>query len=112
MSDEILVMPRSLAIRVLHAAQIAQPESIRGVIGAHNGEPTSLHVDSERAGEGETVWATLWSHPLAAAIPQADELVPGRLSLVISLNTKGVLEMRAWRLDQGAPREAVLKIRD
>ena len=112
MSDEVLVMPRSLAIRVLHAAQIAQPESIRGVIGARNGEPASLHVDREQAGEGETLWATLWSHPLAAAVPQLEELSPGRLSLVISLNTKGVLEMRAWRLHQGAAHEAVLTIRD
>ena len=45
-------------------------------------------------------------------MPQANELREGRLSLVVSLNTKGVLEMRAWRLVAGAPQEQVLKIRD
>lgn len=112
MSDEILVMPRSLAIRVLHAAQVAQPESIRGVIGARSGEPATLYVGRDAPGAQETLWAELWSHPQAAAVPQASELSPGRLTLVISLNTKGVLEMRAWRLQEGAAREAVLKIRD
>lgn len=112
MSDEVLVMPRSLAIRVLHAAQVAQPEAIRGVIGARGGEPASFHANREEPGEGESLWATLWSHPQAAAVPQASELRPNRLSLVISLNTKGVLEMRAWQLCEGAVREAVLKIRD
>ena len=30
MSNQTLVMPRRLAIRILHEAQIAQPESITG----------------------------------------------------------------------------------
>lgn len=110
--SEILVMPRSLAIRVLHAAQIAQPDPIHGVIGARAGEPASLHVDRSEPAAGETLWARLWSYPQAEAVPQASELIADQLSLVISLNTKGVLEMRAWRLRDGAACESVLKIRD
>lgn len=112
MSEQVLVMPRRLAIRILHAAQIAQPESIRGVVGARAGEPVSFHPDGETLRSGEQPWARLWSHPQAEAVPAADELVGGDLSLVVSLNIKGVLEMRAWRLDGGQVREQTLKIRD
>ena len=107
-----LVMPRSLAIRILHLAQIAQPAAIRGVVGARDGEPASFHLDRETPVAGESLWAELWSHPLAPAVPEAAELHDGRLSLVVSLNTKGVLEMRAWRLMASAAQEQVLTIRD
>jgi len=111
MSD-VLVMPRNLAIRILHAAQLAQPESIRGVVGARDGEPASFYKDRDSVAANEVLWANLWSHPQSEAVPQASELREGQLSLVISLNTKGVLEMRAWRLAGGAVQEQVLRIRD
>lgn len=110
--NEILVMPRPLAIRILHAAQIAAPEAIRGVVGARGGEPRAFHPGRDAVAGDETLWARLWSHPQAAAVPTASELRDGELSLVVSLNTKGVLEMRAWRLIGGAAQEQVLKIRD
>lgn len=110
--SEVLVMPRGLAIRILHEAQIAQPGSIRGVVAARGGEPAAFYRDRETVREGESLWAKLWSHPQAAAVPQAEELSEGLLSLVVSLNTKGVLEMRAWRRVDGQVRESVLKIRD
>lgn len=109
---EVLVMPRGLAIRILHEAQIAQPASIRGVVGARDGEPCRFHLGRDTVGSGESLWANLWSHPEAPAVPSASELRDGQLSLVVSLNIKGVLEMRAWRLQAGAPHEEVLKIRD
>ncbi len=107
-----LVMPRSLAITILHAAQIAQPQSIRGVVVARGGEPRAFHLDSDRVGSSDAIWADLWSQPQAAAVPLATELREGGISLLVSLNTKGVLEMRAWQLRDGRPRERVLKIRD
>lgn len=109
--EEVLVMPRSLAIRILHEAQIAQPESIRGQVWAREAQPAGF-VLGETLPEGRAHWAGLWSQPLAPAVPTAQELREGELSLVVSLNTKGVLEMRAWRLRQGVPQEQVLKIRD
>jgi hypothetical protein len=109
---DVLVMPRGLAIRILHEAQIAQPDSIRGVVGARGGEPAVFRKGRDAVAADETLWANLWSHPQAEAVPQADELREGLLSLVVSLNTKGVLEMRAWRLAGGAVQEQVLKIRD
>jgi len=107
-----LVMPRSLAITILHAAQIAQPQSIRGVVGARAGEPHSFLLNGELSTAADSVWADLWSRPQAAAVPLATELREGGISLLVSLNTKGVLEMRAWQLRDGQPQERVLKIRD
>jgi hypothetical protein len=110
-----LVMPRRLAIQILHEAQIAQPESIVGVVGARGDEPCSflkaVQADFIEA-RGETLWAHLWSNPTAPAVPTAHQLAGGGLFLVVSLNTKGVLEMRAWELRGGAPFERVLKVRD
>ncbi len=112
MSSSSLIIPRRLAIQILHEAQIAQPASIRGVVCARADEPSAFRQGEAQARDGETLWAVLWSHPLAPAVPTADQLSADQLSLVVSLNTKGVLEMRAWRLHDGAPQEQVLKIRE
>ena len=109
MSDQPLVMPRRLAIQILHEAQIAQPDAIHGWVRGTT-QPQSYHAGTPPA--GAELWARLWSNPLSPAVPQAAQLGDGGLHLVISLNTKGVLEMRAWALADGAPREHVLKIRD
>lgn len=109
---DVLVMPRHLAIRILHEAQIAQPEAIRGVVAARAGEPAAFLNNRDAVVDGDVLWANLWSHPEAEAVPAAGELREGLLSLVVSLNTKGVLEMRAWRLVGGGVQEQVLKIRD
>lgn len=106
------VMPRRLTMQILHAAQVAQPASIRGVVTAKGGQPVALHLDQEVAPEGETLWAGLWSNPQAPAVPAAAELVVDRMTLVVSLNTKGVLEMRGWRLRDGEAVEVALSIHD
>ncbi|HVT35607.1 MAG TPA: hypothetical protein VHE37_08485 [Nevskiaceae bacterium] len=100
------IIDRRLAIEVLHQAQVALPQPIRGWIAA------SGKFIAGEAPAAVAPWARLWSHPQAPAVPAAGELAPGVLNLVISLNTKGVLEMRAWRLVDGAPAEVVLKIRE
>ena len=112
-ADFDLVMPRRLAIQILHEAQIAQPGAITGVVGARGGEPSSFvqAPDVDLATRGEVPWARLWSNPTAPAVPTAEQLGPG-LYLVVSLDIKGVLEMRAWELRAGAPFERVLKVQD
>jgi [CysO sulfur-carrier protein]-S-L-cysteine hydrolase len=114
MNEGPLIVPRTLAIQILHEAQIAQPEAICGLVGARQGEPKSFvrGNDADVIARGETVWARLWSNPTAPAVPDAKELAGGGLFLVVSLNTKGVLEMRAWQLREGAPYERILKIRE
>ena len=111
MSEPILVISRRLAIQILHEAQIAQPQSITGMVTAHSGEPVAFHLDNSIPA-GQTLWARCWSNPLAPAVPTAEELAAGGLHLVISLNTKGVLEMRAWELRAGQPYEHEIKIKD
>jgi hypothetical protein len=112
MPESSLIIPRRLAIQILHEAQIAQPASIRGVVCARADEPSAFRQNEAQAHTGESLWAVLWSHPTSAAVPTVDQLSAEQLSLVVSLNTKGVLEMRAWRLRDGAPQEQVLKIRE
>lgn len=107
MSKQALTMPRRLAIRILHEAQIAQPDSITGWVRG-GAQPQSYHAGEPPA--GAQLWARLWSNPLAPAVPEASQLSAGGLHLVISLNTKGVLEMRAWELQAGAPLERVLMV--
>lgn len=111
MAEPILVIARRLAIEMLHQAQIAQPESIRGIVTARADQPVSLHL-GDQVPSGQTLWARCWSNPLAPAVPTAQELAAGGLHLVISLNTKGVLELRAWELQDGQPHEREIKIKD
>ena len=78
-------------------------------------EPSSFSrtaTDASLAARGERLWARLWSNPVSEAVPSAEQLRSQDLYLLVSLNTKGVLEMRAWQLRDGAPHERVLKIRD
>jgi len=104
-----LTLPRTLAIQLLHEAQIAQPEPIHGWVLSRNGQP-SRWCAGQTTPQSETVWARLWSHPTAPAVPSAAELRPGELSLLISLNTKGVLELRAWELSEGQVRERAIGV--
>lgn len=109
MSEAVLWMPRRLAIEILHQAQIAQPESVRGWVSARDGVPVRYHAGGPADAD---CWAQLWSEPTAPAVPKAEQLSGGGLHLLISLNIKGVLEMRAWELRAGQPVERVLEVRD
>jgi hypothetical protein len=107
-TEPALTIPRRLAITILHEAQIAQPQSIRGWVQEQGGEPARYHHGEPAA----DCWARLWSIPLAPAVPVAGDLSAGGLHLLVSLNTKGVLEMRAWELRAGQPVERVIKVKD
>lgn len=112
----ILTLPRRLAIQILHEAQIAQPEAIHGWVYADaQGLPvryrSALEAMNLQRSE-EALWARLWSNPDSPAVPSVSELREGLINLVISLDTKGVLEMRAWILDADQPLEQVLQVCD
>ncbi|MGH8459991.1 MAG: hypothetical protein ACRESS_00145 [Stenotrophobium sp.] len=109
--EQPLLMPRRLAIQILHEAQIAQPQAIRGVVIACDNQPAAFQLGEANVPR-QDLWARCWSHPQAPAVPVADELAAGGLHLLISLNTKGVLEMRAWELHAGQPHERILKVKD
>jgi len=124
---ESLRLPRTIVNQLLHLAQRAPEEEICGLIsGDRSGfkhcypvknvapDKTRLfHLDPRgqidamrRMREaGEQLMAIFHSHPHAPALPSAVDIreseYPDVLYLIISLGTKGVLEMRAFRLRDG-----------
>lgn len=110
MTASSIVLTRRLAIQLLHEAQVAAPAAIEGIVVAVDGEP-ARYLPAARA-EGELAWARVYSNPNAPAVPTLAELGAQGLTLMISLDTKGVLEMRAWVQQNGAPLERAVSIRD
>ncbi|MES2682625.1 MAG: hypothetical protein V4650_03830 [Pseudomonadota bacterium] len=110
MTASPLVISRRLAIQLLHEAQVAAPAAIDGIVTALGSEP-GRYLPAAQA-LGQAVWARVFSNPSAAAVPAATELFEGVLTLMISLNTKGVLELRAWVQQGGAALERPVSITD
>jgi proteasome lid subunit RPN8/RPN11 len=124
MSNQEIRLPRHLVNQLLHYAQSSPDAEVCGLVGAKNGLPTTCYpvknmasqpdcrfaLDPEeqisavrRMGErGEKLFAVFHSHPATPAEPSAADLeqasYPEALYLIISLNTKGVLELRGFRI--------------
>lgn len=122
-------LPSAMVNQLLHCAQCSPELEVCGLIGGRAGTPTTwypvanvadhpdrrFHLDPKgqidalrRMREtGEDLFAILHSHPTSPAEPSQVDLAeigyPAACYLIISLNTKGVLEMRGFRL--GANRE-------
>lgn len=101
--DGALILPRRLAIALLAEAQRAGDAPVHGVIGARNGVATAVRPNAGAGAEGESVWARYRS---GAAEPDA---APGR-QLLISIDTKGVLQLRCWERDDQDVVERELRI--
>ncbi|NJA05766.1 M67 family metallopeptidase [Methylococcaceae bacterium WWC4] len=128
-------LPRKLTNQLLHLAQQSPEAEVCGLIGADaGGKPISCYPianDAETPGtrflldsrqqiaamkqmrdKGETLFAIYHSHPSAPAVPSPADIeqsgYPTALQLIVSLNTKGVLELRAFQIHNGVSREAVL----
>jgi proteasome lid subunit RPN8/RPN11 len=119
-------LSRALVNQMLHHAQSSPQLEVCGLVGAMDGKPTScypvantaatpqLRFQLDPAGQidamrqirerGEELFAIFHSHPTAPAEPSPVDLAEAAyldaLYLVISLNTKGVLEMRGFRIRQ------------
>ena len=112
---DTLQLPRAQVNHLLHLAQIAPDGRLTGLIGAKDGQARSFHATdvnntngSAREAalkalqtRGETLLALLSSHPDSPAEPSdleiADPEFPDIPRFIISLNTKGVLELRGFR---------------
>ena len=94
--SEALILPRRLAIALLAEAQKSGDAPVRGVIGARDGVPVSVRPGAGGAASGESVWAHYRS---GAGGPEAR----GGRQLLISIDTKGVLQLRCW--DDAVERE-------
>lgn len=129
-----LIIPRKLTQQILHLAQISPDREVCGLIGGHDNiacscypvdniseQPDSrFELDPEQQiaamktlrDKGEQLLAIYHSHPSAAAEPSARDRqlasYPEAVYLIISLNTKGVLEMRGFHIEDGQAREIQL----
>ncbi|MFM8333812.1 MAG: Mov34/MPN/PAD-1 family protein [Candidatus Methylumidiphilus sp.] len=124
MPTPAIELPRALVNQILHHVQATPQQEACGLIGGKVGQPRSCHpvaniaatpdirfrldpkgqIDALRQirESGEELFAIFHSHPAAPAEPSAHDLAeaayPDALYLIISLNTKGVLEMRGFRI--------------
>ncbi len=133
---EEIILPRRLVNRILHQAQSSSELEICGLIASTDGQPTDCIVIDNVSNkpdrlfcmdpqaqinamrkfreQGKELFAIYHSHPHSPAIPSATDLAeagyPQALYLIISLNTKGVLEIRGYRLRDEHAIEVLLEI--
>ncbi|MDH5483961.1 MAG: M67 family metallopeptidase [Gammaproteobacteria bacterium] len=129
-------LSRTLVNQLLTQAQHDADNETCGLVAAKNNIPTRIYPVSNIAGDkkhlfemdpggqiqamkamreaGEELFAIYHSHPDAPASPSATDLQQASyrdaLYLIISLNTKGVLDMRAYKIheDDFEPVELVI----
>ncbi len=136
MNQEHIQIPRKITNQLLHLAQISPELEICGLIGSKNGLPCSCYpvrntaehpqqrfqldagqqisAMTEMRERGEQLFAIYHSHPSAPATPSSTDLeleaYPEALYLIISLNTKGILEMRGFKIAHQLAREISLSL--
>lgn len=134
--NERIHLPRLLINQLLHHAQQSPAAEVCGLVGARAGmavrcypvanvapDPRRLfamdpaqQIAALRAlrDRGEELFAIYHSHPSTPPLPSATDLAqaayPEALYLIISLQTRGVLEMRGFRLKSGTVAEVALEI--
>ncbi len=133
---ESLILPRQLVNQILHQAQVSPDMEVCGLITAKNGRPQRCipvpnvsdqperlfamdpksQIDALRnmREHNEELFGIYHSHPHSPAEPSDTDLeqagYPDALYVIVSLNTKGVLEMRGFRLRDGKTEPVELEI--
>jgi proteasome lid subunit RPN8/RPN11 len=118
-------LPRKLASQLLHYAQQAPDTEVCGLVSSKNNAPENCYPIDNVAPEPQThflfdekqhiaaikkmrendeqLFAIYHSHPTAPACPSMLDLEMANyedaLYFIISLNTKGILELRAFRIE-------------
>jgi len=137
MNKQDILIPRKLTNQLLHLAQISPNTEVCGLIGADAaGIPVSCYPVTNIAAtpdkrfsldagqqiaamkqireKGERLFAIYHSHPTAPAEPSSTDIeeanYPQALHLIISLNTKGVLEMRGFKIVENTVEEYPLRL--
>lgn len=134
MKPEEIQIPRKITNQLLHYSQLSPEAEICGLIGSRKGHPVSCYpvnnvsdqprqrflLDGHQQIEAmanmrdrnEELFAIYHSHPNSPATPSAIDLemaaYPEALYLIISLNTKGVLELRGFRISEESLQEVIL----
>ncbi len=133
-----LRIPRKITNQLLHLAQLSPDLEICGFVSSKNGLPSRCHPVRNSAEKpqhrflfdpaqqigaikamreaGEELFAIYHSHPASPATPSIPDLelaaYPEAYYLIISLNTKGVLEMRAFTIKQKVANEIAIIMSD
>lgn len=120
----VIELPRPLVNQLLRQAQLGDANEVCGLIsqcadGSHRLYPVAntselpeTHFSMDASGQiaamrqlreqGEALFAIYHSHPNADASPSAEDLqhdeYPEAIRLIISMTTKGVLELRGYRI--------------
>lgn len=135
MTKQTVRIPRTLANQLLHQAQLSPQQEVCGLIGKRDdyvecypienvaSEPGKLFALNAQeqiaafkaiADKNQQLYAIYHSHPYSPPIPSRIDIVEAHyhdaLYLIISLNTKGVLEMRGFYLNQDQTEEVDLII--
>ena len=130
-------IPRTLVNRILTLAQGSPDEEVCGLVSARDQDMRCIpvanvasdrqrrftmdpaqQIDAMRAmrERGETLFAIYHSHPAGPAEPSSTDIeqagYPDVLHLIVSLNTKGVLELRGYRFKQDTAEPVHLEILD
>ncbi len=134
MTQEQIHIPRKITNQLLHLAQISPELEVCGLVGSKNGLPSSCYPVKNTAkhpqrrfqldagqqisamakmrDQGEQLFAIYHSHPSSPATPSSADLeqasYPEALYLIISLNTKGILEMRGFKIAHQSAQEIAL----
>lgn len=126
MSDKIkeIAIPRKIVQNLLHHAQQTPEQEVCGLISSQNNIPqrsypikntatnpeSFFNLDARQQiqtmanmrDNNEQLFAIYHSHPSAPAIPSNADVeqasYPDALYIIISLNTKGVLELRGYKI--------------
>lgn len=139
MITEKIEIPRPLVIKLLHHAQSSPTQEICGLIGSRKNIPTSCYpvpnasstpqcrfqmdakaqIGAMKAMQqnNEELFAIYHSHPTSEPMPSETDVqqasYPDALYIIISLNIKGVLEMRGFRLPANDPiKEVTLLLKE
>lgn len=135
MTRETVQIPRTLVNQLLHQAQLSPSQEVCGLVGQRDAQSEcypienvatdasvlfALNASEQLAAfksmkqKGQTLFAIYHSHPSSPPVPSEIDIEEANYSealyLIISLNTKGVLEMRGFYLSDGNPQEVELII--
>jgi proteasome lid subunit RPN8/RPN11 len=131
-----ITLPRPIVNQILHLAQSEPDREVCGLVSARDNQPLRCipianvadepgklftmdpkqQIDAMRQmrEQGETLFAIYHSHPTSPAEPSATDLeqagYPDVLHLIVSLNTKGVLELRGYLFENGRAEAVHLEI--
>jgi len=129
-------LPRQIVNQILSHVQTDEAREVCGLIAARNGIPCRCHpisniaerpavrfvmdpaeqIDALRQmrNAGEELFAIYHSHPGSPAQPSSTDLqeagYPEALYLIVSLSTRGVLEMRGYYIGDGRVEETALEL--